>query len=176
MFLVFQQRKQWRRGRKIKRAKRVWVLQFQFHQFSLSLCGSVLICCVNVSLQFFEELSTESKPEKADEVAVKETQGKQVGLILTVYITKFTACYLTSLTNINYGFVGLISEFWDSVDLWHFSFKLFTLRKRRKTGGKEKEEMQTRTMTRTSCWSWKNSRCKRATRKTSQVWYFFAVI
>ncbi|TKS65649.1 ATP-binding cassette sub-family F member 1 [Collichthys lucidus] len=26
---------------------------------------------------FFEELSTESKPEKADEVAVKETQGKQ---------------------------------------------------------------------------------------------------
>lgn len=42
------------------------------------------ICCVNVFLQFFEELTTESQPEKADEVAVKDTQGKQVILTLKV--------------------------------------------------------------------------------------------
>lgn len=43
-------------------------------------------------LQFFEELATDSKPEKVEEVAVKETQGKQV--LLTEEITLLTLCPL----------------------------------------------------------------------------------
>ncbi|TKS88703.1 ATP-binding cassette sub-family F member 1 [Collichthys lucidus] len=66
-----------KKGKKDKKGKKSVSTSVSVLMFSLSLCGSVLICCVNVSLQFFEELSTESKPEKADEVAVKETQGKQ---------------------------------------------------------------------------------------------------
>uniref|UniRef100_A0A8D3D038 ATP-binding cassette sub-family F member 1 n=1 Tax=Scophthalmus maximus TaxID=52904 RepID=A0A8D3D038_SCOMX len=42
---------------------------------ALTLCHNV--SCVNVFLQFFEELSTDGIPEKVHEVAVKETQGKQ---------------------------------------------------------------------------------------------------
>lgn len=39
---------------------------------------SVLIHFGDVLIKFFEELSTENKPEKEPEVAVKETQGKSV--------------------------------------------------------------------------------------------------
>lgn len=44
---------------------------------SLHLCDTMWICG-NVFLQFFEELATESNPEKANEVDVKDTRGKQV--------------------------------------------------------------------------------------------------
>lgn len=33
---------------------------------------------MNVFVQFFEELATDGKPEKVHELAVKDTQGKQV--------------------------------------------------------------------------------------------------
>lgn len=90
LFSSFQQKRQWRRGRKIKGGKRVWVLLLISYMLKCSkgdLKALIRLWCVNVFLQFFEELATDSKPEKAVEVAVKDTQGKQVIFTLEVCIT-----------------------------------------------------------------------------------------
>lgn len=61
--------------------------------FFISMANvSHCISCVNDFLQFFEELATDSKPEKVHEVAVKETQGKQVFFTLKVGLRKVTLC------------------------------------------------------------------------------------
>lgn len=67
---------------------------------ALTLCHNV--SCVNVFLQFFEELSTDGIPEKVHEVAVKETQGKQVIVILKVGLFNITfsaSCSLLLIKN-----------------------------------------------------------------------------
>lgn len=47
------------------------------------------ICYVNVFLKFFEELATESNPEKANEVDAKDPQGKQVIITLRICLFKW---------------------------------------------------------------------------------------
>lgn len=63
-----------------------WKEECEF-PFSFKCCHDLsfhhilgLIGRLHLFAQFFEELATDSKPEKADEVVVKEPQGKQVML------------------------------------------------------------------------------------------------